>query len=112
LQATVEPKQLDVGPRRRVERSQFRFWAWGRGKVDVVLDSLSRLSVAKLGSGEFGGGEFPKGGMRGGRFHDGHGRAGRLPIEIGRRGVRGDAFLILEPTLGIGELFTEVVLGL
>lgn len=108
----MEPKQVDAGPHRRVERSQFRFWAWGRGKVDVVLESRSRFGVAKLGIGEFGGGEFPMGGMRCVCLHDGHGRTGRLPIDVGGRGVRGEAFLILEPTLGIGELFTEVLLGL
>jgi hypothetical protein len=75
----------------------------------MVCDRRTGFGAVEFGGGEFGVGEFWLGELGWVWVHDADGRADRLPLDV--LGVRGEAFLFLEASLGFGEPVTELLLG-
>ena len=75
----------------------------------MVCDRRTGFGAVELGGGEFGVGEFWLGELGRVWVHDADGRADRYSLD--GRGVRGEAFLVLEASLGFGEPVTDLLLG-
>lgn len=73
----------------------------------MECDRRTGFGTVQLGGGEFGVGEFWLSEVGRVGVHDADGRADQHSLDI--RGVRGEAFLFLEASLGFGEPVTDLV---